>query len=485
MQGLPDLTQLSHQQKDELILLLWSLVQEQAGQIREQAKQIAALQAKVQELEGRLSLNSKNSSKPPSSDGLTKPKPKSLRKSQQRSSGGQAGHKGETLRQVDSPDIVVDHAPPAQCDLCDARLEGAEVIDKRQVFDLPPLCFEVTEHRLLQAQCACGKVHRGQFPDGVRAPVQYGPTVLAAMVHLSTHHMLPLKRTADLLSDFFRLPVSQAVVLQACSRASETLKPVVQSIAQALQTSAVLHADETGMRVNKALHWVHVAATETLTWLGSHLKRGSEAFNDLGLLPNFKGTLCHDGLAAYRLLDCMHSCCNAHHLRELTYLLEEQQQAWAGDMIELLSQANHEVHQLGTPLPPTRLANYRWMYDLILMEGETRNPIVQASASGKRGRTKQSKATNLLIRLRQYADDVWRFASDEGVPFTNNTAEQAVRMPKVKQKISGGFRTNEGLATFCVIRSYLATLHKQGINVFDALVNTLKGDPVQPNLTAG
>jgi transposase len=474
MQNLPDLTQLSSAQKDELIIKLWPLQQ----QVQDLMVHLLVLQARVKELEGRLALNSKNSSKPPSSDGFNKPKPKSLRKPGQRPSGGQIGHSGETLKQVANPDKIITHAPPIHCDACDASLGQAMVIETRQVFDLPPLRYEVTEHQVLQTQCMCGKVHRGQFPSDVSAPVQYGPAVLAAMVHLTHQHMLPLARTAGLISDFFNLPVSQAIVVKACTNAKERLEPVVQAIAKALQSVPLLHADETGMRANKTLKWVHIAATQTLTWLGCHAKRGKQAFDALGILRHFRGTLCHDGLLAYRLLKCLHSTCNAHHLRELTYLLEEQKQAWAGDMIELLQKANHETNERGGPMPRQRLAHYRYVYEEILDVAEKLNP--HAQATGKRGRTKQSKATNLLIRLRQYADDVWRFASDEGVPFTNNIAEHAVRMPKVKQKISGGFRTDEGLETFCVIRSYLATLHKQGVNLFDALTKTFEGSPVQP-----
>lgn len=484
MQELSDLKHLSEAQKDELIVLLWA-------QARTLTAQVVVLQTQVEQLQGRLALNSKNSSKPPSSDGLNKPKPKSLRKAGQRPTGGQKGHPGTTLCQVAEPDHVVLHAPPPECDHCRCNLGNATVGEVRQVFDLPPLRLEVTEHRVLQVRCTCGKMHRGEFPRHVSASVQYGAAALATMVHLNQHHMLPVQRTASLMGELFSMPVSQATVLKACEDAQARLLPTVGVIAQALLAAPVVHADETGLRVNKTLHWMHVLATETLTWVGRHAKRGKVAFDELGILPRFKGTLIHDGWVPYRALNCTHGLCNAHHLRELTYVFEELKQAWAGDMIELLTCANHIDNifcahdQAEPPLPDYNAAQYlhevarlRHRYDEILELGEAANP--RAPASGKRGRTKQSKPANLLQRLREHADDVWRFMTDPAVPFTNNLAEQAVRMPKVKQKISGCFRTPDGADTFCVIRSYLATMHKQGAPLLDALTKTFLGSPIQP-----
>jgi len=249
----------------------------------------------------------------------------------------------------------------------------------------------------------------------------------------------------------------------------------------------VLHADETGLRVAKKLHWLHVLATDTLTWIGCHPKRGTEAFDALALLQQFKGVLLHDGWMPYKALQCQHALCNAHHLRELTYLLEEQSQAWAGDMIELLSHASHldNVNCADGQSPIYNSQKYqgevrdlRDLYEAILAQAEVDNPVVPST--GKRGRPKQSKATNLIGRLRDYKDDVWRFMTQPDVPFTNNLAEQTVRMPKVKQKVSGCFRTLPGAQTYCVIRSYCATMHKQGVNVFESLVVAFKGAPPQP-----
>ena len=437
MDELPDLVKLSVAEKDALIRELWPL----RALVRDLAAQITVLQLKVTELEAKLATNSRNSSKPPSSDGLNKPKPKSLRKRGERPTGGQNGHKGHGLKQVAEPDRIVKHPPPTHCADCRRPLPEATVVETRQVFDLPPLSFEVTEHQVLAAQCACGKICRGEFPTGISAPVQYGPAAMAAAVHLTHHHMMPVQRTAALMGDFFGLPMAEATVLAASEEARRRLQPTVDSIGQALQSAEVAHADETGLRVAGSLHWMHVLATAMLTWVGCHAKRGKEAFEAFAILPDFRGTLVHDGWKPYRELRCQHGLCNAHHLRELTDLFEELGHAWAGRMINLLEAACHEVNEQDGPLPAQRIARFRAGYENILAEGAL-NPLAQKS--GKRGRTRQSKATNLLRRLRHYADDVWRFASDHHVPFTNNLAEQAVRMPKVKQKISGCFRTKNG-----------------------------------------
>ena len=445
-------------------------------------KLVLSLQGQVEELQGRLAKNSQNSSKPPSSDGLNKPAPKSLRQAGQRPSGGQKGHPGGTLKKVAQPDKTVQHAPRAQCDACGRGLSEQAVVETRQVFDLPPLRYDVTEHQVLQAQCACGKVHRGEFPEDVSAPVQYGPHALAAMVHMSQHHMLPAQRTAGLMGDFFGLAVSDATVLSAVQQAAKRVQPTVQAIGQALIKAAIVHADETGLRVSKTLHWMHVLASASLTWLGLHAKRGKEAFDALGLLTGFVGTLIHDGWAPYRALEkCKHGLCNAHHLRELTYVHEQLKQGWAKKMIDLLVAASREVALAERPLDRKRQAYYLRAYRAILFEGRALNPL--QPPSGRRGRTKQSKAANLLARLRTQATDVWRFMTDIHVPFTNNIAEQAVRMPKVKQKVSGCFRSIQGAQAFCTIRSYAATMHKQGANVFHCLALVFQGHTPQPRLT--
>jgi transposase len=386
---------------------------------------------------------------------------------------------------VENPDYVVTHTPRTICDACSATLPEPTVAETRQVFDLPVIRYEVTEHRVLQAQCACGKVHRGAFPVDVSGPVQYGPKVLATAIYLTHQHMMPVQRTTEVIDDLFGLPISEARVFSACTKAEELLQPTVDAIAASFQEAPVAHADETGLKIGGTLYWMHFLVTTLVTWIGFHKRRGAEAMIAFNILPTFLGILVHDGWDPYRNenFSCLHALCNAHHLRELIYLFEEKQQTWAGQMIDLLREACHEVNQaVDGILGDERRAWYRAAYENILCEGEQNHPRVKGPA-GKRGRPKQSKATNLLGRLREHADDVWRFARHSNVPFTNNLAEQAVRMPKVKQKISGGFRTERGAKNFCVIRSYLATMRKQGVNLFDALTSTFQGNAPQPRFT--
>ena len=250
----------------------------------------------------------------------------------------------------------------------------------------------------------------------------------------------------------------------------------------------MLHADETGIRVAKKLHWLHVLASDTLTWMGCHPKRGTEAFEALALLKQFQGVLGSMTAGCPTKPCCANTLCATHHLRELTYLLEEQDQAWAGDMIEVLTHASHldnlncadgQTPNYDGKKYQNEVRDLRDLYDAIVAQAQADNPI--ALSTGKRGRSKQSKATNLIGRLRDYSNVVWRFMAQANVPFTNNLAEQAVRMPKVKQKVSGCFRTPEGGKTYCVIRSYCATMHKQGANIFESLVAAFKGAPPQPS----
>jgi transposase len=466
MKSLPALDQLSVAEKDDLIRSLVARVEE--------------LQAKIAELEGRLAQNSRNSSKPPSAEGYAKPKPKSLRTAGKHPTGGQKGHGGHTLEKAEQPDHILLHTPPAICPACSLPLPEASVVEARQVFDLPPTHYEVTEHRVLEVCCGCGNRHRGTFPHGVNAPVQYGPRLKAAVVHLTQHHMVAAQRTAELMGDLFDLPLSDATVLAAVQEAGERLELTVSAIGEAIVAGQVVHADETGLRVVGQLHWLHVLATRALTWMGVHRKRGREAFESFGLLKRFVGTLIHDGWKPDRALGCKHALCNAHHLRELTYVFEEMGQVWASHLMAMLVAACHEVIAAGGPLSAERGAHFRALYLEILTEGETANP--RAPPSGKRGRTRQSKAVNLLQRLRIYSDEVLRFMSEAGVPFTNNLAEQAMRMTKVKQKVGGCFRTCAGAQYFCIVRSYLDTMRKQDANLFDALTLTFQGNVPQPRL---
>ena len=488
MTTLPDLSQLSHAQKDALILMLWQQVQQLTLGHQQ-------LQAQLQLLQSRLGQTSKNSSRPPSSDGLAKPAPQSLRVAGQRTSGGQTGHSGTTLRQSSQVDQTIQHPPLGPCSACQLPLplSAMQIAQSRQIFELPPLRLRVIAHQQMRATCACGAVHLGAWPPGVNAPAQYGASIQAMAVHLNQYHLLPLARTAALLRDLVGVSLSQASIQAFAQQAAAVLSPTVAAIGQAVQASAVAHADESGIRITGKLHWLHCLVTHSLTWLAPHARRGSAAVDALGLLGGFKGTLVHDGLASYKELACTHSLCNAHHLRELVYVHENEAEKvwdnWAQEMMALLRQALGEVDQARGPLDGSRQAYFEARWSALLERGEALNePVLRTDTSadaslgiGKRGRPKQSKAHNLLKRLRTYRADVWRFMTDKDVPFTNNLAEQALRMCKVKQKISGCFRTAHGADTFFTIRSYLATMGKQKANLHDCLVSVFQGQPVQPS----
>ncbi|QGU33687.1 IS66 family transposase [Thermochromatium tepidum] len=480
MERLPDLADLTHAEKDALIHLLWDWVTALRQEVVRLTAEVTRLQGEVAHLRGQMAKNSRNSSIPSSAEGLKKTK--SMRKQGSRPPGGQPGHSGSTLKQVAQPDHVVDHPLPEVCDVCGESLTGQATTEIRQVFDLPPVTMEVTEHRIHALRCTCGKLHRSEFPPEVTAPVQYGPGVKAQAVYLTQHHMLPVARTANVLADLYGVPISTGTVQAMIGEASERLAPTVARIADAVAQADVAGADESGFRVAGKLNWLHTAVTDTLTWLGLHAKRGKAAFEDFGLLYRLKGTLVHDGWASYRELTCTHALCNAHHLRELTFVHEECGQAWAKRMIDLLVCAHHETAAAhGQPLTALRIQAIRTHYEAILAEAAAANPA--KPASGRRGRTAQSVPFNLYRRLRDHADDVLRFTTDPRVPFSNNLAEQAIRMPKVKHKIAGCFRTTEGALAFCTIRSYLATLQKQHFDLFQSLIQVFKGNTPQPNFS--
>lgn len=459
----PDLSGLTHEDKDRLIL---------------------ALLARLDALESKVTKNSHNSSKPPSSDGLAK-KTSSLRESSGKSPGGQIGHKGTTLKQVAQPSRVVEYPLPEQCKHCHSQLSLSDVnvAERRQVFDVPMTPFEVVEHRTLALTCRCGQVHVSTFPDEISETVQYGPQVRALGVHLTQGQMLPYARAAELIKDLYQLTISPATLLAWTGEASAKLQSSADLIAELLHHGDTINADESGLRVAGKLHWLHIAANEKLTWYGMHAKRGLEAMDEHGILPNYLGVLVHDCWAPYWKLDQVkHALCNAHLLRELLYAKEITGQKWPEKMSQFLLNANLQTEtarQTGIPLSPVDILTFRIHYEAIVCEGEELHPEA-IKVNGKRGRVKQSIAYNLLRRFRQHADAILLFMSNDAAPFTNNMAERAVRMPKVKQKISGCFRTLVGAENFCIIRTCLDTLRKQGHGMLEVLKQAFTGNPIQP-----
>lgn len=444
--------------------------------------QLRDLREKVRQLEERLSRNSTNSHQPPSSDGLAKPAPRSLRQKTGRKPGGQPGHPGHTLEAVKNPDQVQVH--PLGCCPCGrcggVSLQGQPVLEyeRRQVFDLPPLRLSVTEHQAEIKQCPISGLRvKAAFPCGVEAPVQYGPHFRGFTLYLSNQQLLPFERLRQTTLDLFGQPLSLGTLTQTNERAYQTLDPVAAAITRGLIAAPVVNVDESGLRVDGSLHWLHVACTADLTFYGVHARRGSEAMDALGILPHCHHWLMHDHWKPYYKYEALHALCNQHLLRELKFLAEENHQAWAGELSRFLLECNKDpLAKVGLDEEQFKRAHAR--YRAIVRKGRREHPRRRQGE----GRTKQGKAANLLDRLEDYDLCVLAFLIDPNVPFTNNQGEQDIRMIKVKQKISGCFRTLNGAQVFARIRSYLSTCRKQGRNLWEACYQAVIGQPFMPRM---
>jgi transposase len=456
-------------------------------------ERLTAAEAKIKQLVELLGQNSRNSNWPSSRDkGRQKPKPKSLRPKTDRKVGGQDGHPGHTLKFNPKPDVTEVHRP-AQCQRCHAPLPAdvaASQVSKRQVLDLPPLRFVTIEHQAETVRCpCCGEATTADFPAEVTHPVQYGSQVKRLAVYLRTEQFVPYDRSQQLLADLFGLPISPGSLQNFVETAAAQVAPVTAAIQAALTAAEVAHADETGFYINGQRHWLHTVSTPELTSFAPHPRRGQAATKEIGILPAFSGTLVHDALASYFLYpSLLHALCNAHHLRDLTAVVENDQQAWARWMILFLLAAKRLVDEAReggeTELPADHIERVHQLYDAIVAIGLAENPLPQAkSPYGKRGRPKKSKARNLVERFESRQDAVLRFVHDFKVPFDNNLAERDIRMMKVQQKISGCFRSWEGAEQFCHLRSYISTIRKQGLNVWEALGSLFVGDVLMPQLT--
>lgn len=455
-------------------------------QLTQALETIGRLEARIAELEGRLAQDSHNSSKPPASDGLGR-RPQRTRRPSGKPSGGQTGHAGHTLELVATPDGVVSHAPAA-CGQCQRSVAGVpgQVVERRQVHDLPPLRLEVTEHQAVQVCCpACGAVTRGAFPPDVRAPAQYGPRVRAVAVYLNQYQLVPEERTREALADLFSSPISEGTIASWGMQAAMTLAPTIARIAELVAAGPQQHADETGVRLEGRLHWLHVNSTRWLTHLAWHPKRGRAATEAIGIWPRFRGRAIHDRWASYdHYQACAHSWCGAHLVRDLTFLAEQHQQAWAGalgDLLLAMHQAAQDWRAQGaTQVPAHEQADWIAQYHELLAQGYAAQPppVWVRGAPRRRGRPKQSPAKNLLDALLQRGERVLAFLADLRVPFTNNQAERDLRMVKVQQKISGTFRSGDGATTFCSVRSYLSTMRKQGRGMLEALTAVFHGCPL-------
>ena len=457
-------------------------LREQNAEIAVLRDSLAALQAQVESLAAQVKANSRNSSRPPSSDGLSKPAPKSLRGKSGRKPGRPKGQPGATMQLTDHPDKRVRHRP-AKCGCCGKSLKGAEVtaVERRQVIDIPPVKAKTTEHRLLTLRCGCGSETKAQAPDGVTAPVQYGPRLMGTGVYLWHGQFLSRDRACRALAQMFGCAPSPGALAAAARKTAGLLGPALQAITQYLAGADVAHFDETGFRTAGKPAWVHSASWGKFVLFTVHAKRGKEGMKAAGVLPFFTGIAVHDAWAPYDTFENVagHALCGAHVLRELVAVTEtgtNLDSAWAQQAVDALLALNKAAEAARAAgegaMDPEILAEHEDWYRKAAATGIALN-------AGRRGKLQQKRHA-LATRMKNREDDYLRFARDLRIPFTNNAAEQAVRMSKLRIKISGCMRSMTGAEEFCAIRSYLATAARHGITGLDALTRAFQGNPWIP-----
>ncbi len=453
------------------------------GLISKFTEKIEKLNNRIDKLEKQISKDSHNSSKPPSSDGLKKKRTKSRRRKSGKKSGGQKGHKGKTLEMSDNPDEVIP-LKVEQCEKCGASLEDIEAKghDKRQEFEMPQIKVHVKEYSSEIKECPyCEHENRAKFPEGVRNKVQYGNYLRAIAVYLRNYELIPLERTAEIFEDIFSVPLCEGTIVNTTKRCARGLYGFQDWVTNKLIQSKVVHFDETGINIGGKLHWLHTAGTPLLTSYFAHKKRGSKAFDAMGIISSFNGKAVHDHWPSYFKYDCEHALCNAHHIRELTFVCEQEGQKWAKKLIDFLCAVKEDVEKAadkGNLIKSALMKKHEIKYKRILSEGFKNNPPPEPDKVKRRGRKKKSKTLNLLERLRNFQKETLAFMYDLDVPFDNNLAERDIRMVKVQQKISGLFRTHCGADQFCIIRSFISTVKKQDFSVIDAISKILNREPI-------
>jgi len=459
------------------------LIRQLTDQVQQLTGQVQQLTSRVHELETQLAKNSSNSGKPPSSDGFQKSqRNQSLRVKSGKKPGGQLGREGKTLNPVVNPDKIEIHAT-LTCNGCQGSLETIEAVsvDRRQVFALPPVLVLVTEHRAETKICpCCGTKNKGKFPENVNAFVQYGERVKAFAAYFLHQHLIPFERVAQIFEDVFDIPLSPGTCANMDKKLFKNLETFEKSLKAHLIACKVLHLDETGVRCEKKLHWIHVTSSETATFFGLHARRGCAAIDEIGILPEYEGSVIHDHWHCYfSYKQVKHGLCNVHHLRELKYVHEEEESIWAKRMTDLLLKGKKIADKAREEGKVSIAFN-----DMALIEGEYRHLLLEAGSAYLDAAKKDhipeglgKQGFNLFRRFLKKMDEVLFFLRDLSIPFSNNLAEQDLRMEKVKQKISGCFRTFSGGLISCRVRSYISTARKQGWNIFDSLAKAIRGSP--------
>ena len=449
------------------------------GLLREQ---LAVLQSQVADLAAQVKANSRNSSRPPSSDGLAKPAPKSLRGKSGRKPGRPKGQPGATMPLSDHPDKVVKHRPK-RCGGCGKSLRRGEVtgVERRQVIDIPPVKAEVTEHQVLTLKCGCGCETRADAPDDVPAPVQYGPRIMGAGIYLWHGQFLSRDRACQALAEMFGCAPAPGALAAAARKTAGFLAPALAAITRHLIAAEVAHFDETGFRTAGKLAWVHSASAGKFALFTVHAKRGRDGMKAAGVLPFFAGIAVHDAWAPYDSFDGVagHALCGAHVLRELTAVTDtgtDLDRTWAQQAIDALLALN-EAAEVARQAEKTSIdEDFRNKHEDWYRKAAETGIALNAARSGKL----QQKRHALATRMKNRQDDYLRFARDLRVPFTNNPAEQSIRMCKLRIKVSGCMRSMAGAEEFCALRSYLATAARHGIGALEALTRAFQGNPWIP-----
>jgi transposase len=451
------------------IFELKTLVKILLDRISSLESKISELESKNAELKARLNLDSHNSSKPPSTDGLHK-KP-AFPKEKRGNQGGQENHHGNTLKMVEVPDHV-EVCKPKKCNCGqDLSQQPTTIIARRQVFDLPEPRLEVTEYQVAQVECpGCGKLHRGIFPSRVKAQAQYGYHVKALVTLLNTEYKLPFEKIQTLFQDLYGYPINEGTIIAANTICYENLAESEAMIQEKIISSSTANVDESGIRCEGRLNWLHVASNALYTYLFVHQKRGSKAIeSEKSILNRYYGWLVHDCWSSYfKLAHLKHAICGAHLLRELEALIELHSK-WANTFKTFLL----EVHNTAIEDRMSYQPEIEQKYDEIIQQAQMEEPV--PVKTGTRGKHKRTKGRNLLERLQKFKPAVLAFAFNEDVPFTNNQAERDIRPIKVKQKISGCFRTFKGAEHYARIAGFISTTRKNKLNVFKELCSVFYG----------